>query len=96
MYAVDAPRNATTHIQNTALGPPKPIAAATPAILPVPTLPDSETASAWNEEMPSSDSLLENNSRIISRNMRAWTNRVSSENSNPAPSSSQTSAGLQI
>ena len=41
-----APRKATTHIQNTAPGPPKPIAAATPAMLPMPTRPESDTDKA--------------------------------------------------
>ena len=46
MYAVEAPRKATIHIQKTAPGPPNPIAAATPAIFPVPTLPDKDTDKA--------------------------------------------------
>ncbi len=35
---VDIPTNAVTHIQNNAPGPPNEIAAATPAMLPIPTV----------------------------------------------------------
>ena len=38
---VAIPKIAVTHIQNTAPGPPKYIAAATPAILPNPIVPES-------------------------------------------------------
>ncbi len=67
MYAVAAPKNATTHIQKTAPGPPKPIAAATPAILPVPTRPDNDTAKAWKDEIPCFELLPDSNRRHISR-----------------------------
>ena len=40
------PNKAITHIQNTAPGPPKAIAVATPAILPIPTLPDKAKQNA--------------------------------------------------
>jgi hypothetical protein len=46
MYEVDAPSNAITHIQNTAPGPPAAMAVATPAMLPMPTRPDSDIANA--------------------------------------------------
>ena len=46
MYEVDAPRKPITHIQNTAPGPPKAMAAATPALLPMPMRPDIDSASA--------------------------------------------------
>lgn len=39
--------NPTTHIQNTAPGPPNSTAIATPAMLPSPTVPDSAVDSAW-------------------------------------------------
>ncbi len=45
-----------THIQNNAQGPPRAMAVATPAILPVPTLPETANANAWKEETPCSDS----------------------------------------
>ncbi|MNJ65404.1 hypothetical protein D3C77_614160 [compost metagenome] len=43
------PTSATIHIQNTAPGPPSMIATETPAILPAPTRPATESISAWNE-----------------------------------------------
>jgi len=52
---VAAPRKATIHIQKIAPGPPKPIAVATPAILPVPTRPDSAMVSAWKDDTPASE-----------------------------------------
>src|SRR5690606_32392733 len=52
MMADELPRKAIVHIQNTAPGPPMPIAVATPAILPVPTRPDIARAKAWNEDIP--------------------------------------------
>ena len=45
------PKNAATHIQNTAPGPPVTIAAATPAMLPVPTVAARAAHNAWNCEM---------------------------------------------
>ena len=41
------PIKAVTNIQNNAAGPPKCIARATPAIFPVPTVPDNAVESAW-------------------------------------------------
>ncbi len=55
IYAVAAPINAIAHIQNTAPGPPIPIAVAVPAMLPVPTRPDNAIDNAWKEEIPFSD-----------------------------------------
>ena len=45
------PISAIAHIQNTAPGPPSVIATATPAMLPPPTRPPTETSSASREEM---------------------------------------------
>ena len=42
------PRNAATHIQKTAPGPPMAMAAATPAIFPVPMVAANAVQSAWN------------------------------------------------
>ena len=42
------PTKAVHHIQNKAPGPPIPIAVATPAILPVPTVEDSAVIKALN------------------------------------------------
>ena len=55
MNEVDEPNSATAHIQNTAPGPPKAMAVATPAILPTPTRPESETIKDWKEDTPSAD-----------------------------------------
>ncbi|MDD3590728.1 MAG: hypothetical protein PHO46_10735 [Thermoguttaceae bacterium] len=48
------PRNAITHIQKIAPGPPVRIAPDAPTILPVPIWAASAVASAWNELMPAS------------------------------------------
>ena len=40
------PTKAVAHIQNSAAGPPRKIAKATPPMLPVPTVPDSAVDSA--------------------------------------------------
>lgn len=45
------PTKAIAHIQNTAPGPPSVIATATPATLPPPTRPPTETSSASRPEM---------------------------------------------
>ena len=42
------PKNAAIHIQNTAPGPPRQMAADTPAMLPVPMVAASAVQSAWN------------------------------------------------
>src|SRR5690606_16838798 len=96
MYEVDAPRKAITHIQNTAPGPPKAIAVATPAMLPMPTRPDSEIANAWNEDTPASDDLPDSSSRTISGTCLICMNRVRNESQSPAPRHSAISALLQM
>src|SRR5690606_28842 len=96
MYDVDAPRKAIAHIQNTAPGPPNAIAVATPAMLPVPTRPASETASAWNEDTPDLDDLLLNISRSISGTPQTCMKRVRIEKYRPRPRHSPTSARLQM
>ena len=47
-YLVAVPTMAVIHIQKTAPGPPMAIAAATPAILPVPMVEDRAVIKAWN------------------------------------------------
>ncbi|SST13038.1 Uncharacterised protein [Acinetobacter baumannii] len=42
------PTSAVHHIQNSAPGPPRKIAVATPAMLPVPTVAARQVISAWN------------------------------------------------
>jgi hypothetical protein len=64
--------------------------------LPVPTRPDSDTANAWNVEMPFFELFPVNNSRIISRTCLTCTKRVSTEKNNPAPRHRTISALLQM
>ena len=56
MKPVAMPTSATTHIQNTAPGPPRVMARATPTMLPVPTREASPMVKAWKEEIPPSSS----------------------------------------
>ena len=51
LYLVAIPKKPVIHIQNNAPGPPTDIAPATPAILPVPTVPASAVISAWKCEI---------------------------------------------
>ncbi|CFP58998.1 hypothetical protein FR5810_02488 [Bordetella pertussis] len=48
LYLVAMPTSAVTHIQNRAPGPPRKMAVATPAMLPVPTVAARLVISAWN------------------------------------------------
>jgi hypothetical protein len=41
------PKKAVIHIQNSAPGPPRRMASATPAMLPIPTVADSAVVKAW-------------------------------------------------
>ena len=50
---VDMPKNALSHIQKIAPGPPEYSAVAAPAMLPVPTCAAIAVVSAWNGLMPS-------------------------------------------
>ena len=75
--ALPAPKKAMTHIQTIAPGPPKPMAVATPTMLPVPTRPDNAIANAWNEVMPVFCFLsVLKSSRNISPKRRTCTKRV--------------------
>ena len=47
---VAMPRNAVTHIQNRAPGPPRWMARATPAMFPIPTVADRAVVRAWKWE----------------------------------------------
>ena len=47
---IDIPKIAPAKIQKAAPGPPIEIEIATPAILPIPIVPDKAVANAWNEE----------------------------------------------
>ena len=80
--ALPAPKKAMIHIHTMAPGPPKPMAVATPTMLPVPTRPESAIAKAWNDEMPTerlSLPALPNSRRNISPKRRTCTKRVRSE-----------------
>src|SRR3546814_4054166 len=92
MYDVEAPKKAIAHIQNTAPGPPNAIAVATPALLPVPTRPASETASAWNEDTPELDDMLLNIRRSISGTHQTCMKRVRIEQYMPRQRPRPTSA----
>ena len=81
---VDAPRNATVHIQNKAPGPPNAIAVATPAMLPVPTRPASDIVRAWKDETPDGDFSPLSISRIISGTCRICRSLVRIEKYTPA------------
>ena len=59
------PSTPVTHIQNSAPGPPIPIAVATPTMLPVPTVAASAVVRAWNWEM--SPSIVSSERRIRPR-----------------------------
>ena len=87
---------ASTHIQNTAPGPPTVIAIATPAMFPVPTREAAETVKARKAEMPFlSGSMSEGFSTIvlnISGNIRIWTISVVKEKYRPAMTSSAMTA----
>src|SRR5690606_7766093 len=85
-----------THIQNTAPGPPNAIAVATPAMLPMPTRPESEIASAWKEDTPALDDLPDSSRWIISGTWRICMKRVRIEKYSPAPRHSAISALLQM
>src|SRR3546814_2887059 len=65
-------------------------------MLPVPTRPASETASAWNEDTPELDDLLLNISRSISGTPQTCMKRVRIEKYRPRPRQSPTSAMLQM
>ena len=71
--------SAMAHIQNTAPGPPRLIAMATPATLPVPTRDAAEIEKARNAEMPSSPSGSRSGFSTIERSMSGisliWMNR---------------------
>ena len=93
--AVDAPKNATTHIQNTAPGPPNAMAVATPTMFPVPTLPESAMENASKEEIPLLSCFFENRDRSIRPKRLTCTKRVRNEKYSPAMIRRATSPGFQ-
>ena len=87
MYAVAPPNRASSHIQNTAPGPPITIAMATPATLPVPTREAAEMVKARKADTPSafsSSDCFARTERIISGSIRNWTPRVRTVKRTPA------------
>ena len=66
------PKRAITHIQKIEPGPPKWIAVATPAILPVPTVADIAVIKAWNGDIVPSALLedLEGCARTLSAEVK--------------------------
>ena len=77
MKAVEAPKKAMNHIQNTAPGPPMTMAVATPTMLPVPMRPERAMQKASKEEMPLPvPALAANSDRTMSPRCRTWTKRV--------------------
>ena len=72
-YFVAMPKNAATHIQKIAPGPPTLTAVATPTMLPVPTVAASATQSALNDETsPSPLFFAEKMSRSAVGSLKTW------------------------
>ena len=71
-----APTRAMTHIQKTAPAPPRAMAVATPAMLPVPTREAVEIIRAWKEEMSLPSFFFSPSTRRASGNSRNCTPRV--------------------
>ena len=98
------PKNAASHIQKTAPGPPVMIAADTPAILPTPTVAASAVQSAWNCEIEALSSVcpitfLSNIEPMVffiqCPICVTWKNFVSSVRSTPVAISSHTPTFVQ-
>ena len=87
------PKNADTHTQNSAPGPPLTSAVAQPVMLPVPTWAATAVVSAWNELMPSLPAALPcrlnppNSRRMPSTKRRTCTKRRRSVKYSPVPTS---------
>ena len=84
------PKKAEHHIQNTAPGPPMATAPATPAMLPVPTVPARAVHTAWNGLMEPSLACFRSNTLprvqcMASLNFRTWMQRVRRVSSKPTP-----------
>src|SRR5699024_711086 len=93
--AEPAPKNAISHIQNTAPGPPIKMAVDTPTIFPVPTRPAKDTAIAWKLEIPSSDFSPLSIKRTISLMYLTWKNFILIEKYKPEITSRTGSGQLQ-
>ena len=82
-YLTPIPRKALTHIQNTAPGPPRAMAPATPAMFPVPTVAASAVHNARKPE--SRLRSRRKNSRTAAGSSRSWTHPVSPVSQIPVP-----------
>jgi len=87
---VHMPRNAEHHIQKIAPGPPRAIAPATPAILPVPTVPARAVQTAWKGLMEPSfacvlSKILPTVFFMATPNLRIWMNLVRTDKRRPTP-----------
>ena len=94
-YLVAMPKNPPIHIQNTAPGPPRAMAPATPTRFPVPTVAARAVHSAWKSPAPFSPR-EEKNRRSAFPKQVTWTNPVRQEISTPAPRIKITSQGPQM
>ena len=87
---VHMPSSAEHHIQNTAPGPPMAMAPATPAMLPVPTVPASAVHTAWKGVMAPSEASFLRNMRpmvvlMVYGNLRICKKPVRTLSSKPTP-----------
>ena len=92
-YLVIIPTRADTHIQNTAPGPPRVMAEATPAMLPTPTVLPRAVAMAWKGLTPPAGRSprprrLPQVSRQMVRHRRRGKNRLLTVSHPPRPSTS--------
>jgi len=94
----DMPTKPTTHIQNTAPGPPKSTAMAMPAIAPRPTVPDIAAVNAW--KCVSAPGPCEVSMPLPATSATPWVSErycekpLQSVNSRPMPSSASSTGTL--
>jgi len=91
-YLAAIPKIAEIHIQNSAPGPPRWIAVATPAMLPTPTVAASAVDSAWKCETSPCSSLASARRKKANRRAGAslvnWTPPSRAVSQMPVPSNS--------
>ena len=96
VYFRAMPKNAVTHIQKRAPGPPMRMASATPAMLPIPTVAESAVVRAWKcLTSPGSlgSSYLPRVMSIACLKPRTWMKPSLSVTKRPVPSSTIASNG---